>query len=202
MNICYIWTSFISFTSFGNICAPFAALGGVASVHCFIARSVLILKPLSDQKAPGSPKTTVSYNVNIRGPTAIERWHFDILRWDFDFLDRRITCVIWETFPADTQNLKAKSSTNKPSLSLIRTCRNSCPSVNFLAGPDFSKGIKSSEILIRGDASRLSVYWTIVVFFKFHLWEAFWIKDCWQISFLMLNRFCQLSKPSTPTPYS
>ena len=50
---------------------------------------------------------------------------------DFNFLNRRITHVITilETFPADTQNLKAKSSTNKPSLSLIRKRKNSCSSV-------------------------------------------------------------------------
>ena len=67
--------------------------------------------------------------------------------------------TIWETFPADTQNLKAKSSTNKPSLSLINTSRNvTSSSVNFLARPDFSGGIRSSEISIPGDANRRSVY--------------------------------------------
>ena len=79
---------------------------------------------------------------------------------DFNSLDRRITHVItiWETFPADTQNLKAKSSTNKLSLSLIKASRNSCSSVNFLTEPDFSEGIRSSEILIPGDANRRLVY--------------------------------------------
>ena len=78
---------------------------------------------------------------------------------NFNSLDKIIThVIIWETFPADMQNLKVKSSTNKPSLSLIKTSRNSCSSVNFLAGLDFSKSIRSFEISIPGDANRCSVY--------------------------------------------
>ena len=79
---------------------------------------------------------------------------------DFNSLDRRIThvTIIWETFPADTQNLRVKSSTNTPSLSLIKTSGSSCSSVNFLAGSDFSKGIRSSEISMPGDANRRSAY--------------------------------------------
>ena len=75
----------------------------------------------------------------------------------FNLLDRRITHVItiWETFSTYTQNLKANSSINKPSLSPVKTSRNSCSSVNFLAGPDFSKVVRLSEISIPEDANRL-----------------------------------------------